>query len=222
MMVFTQAFRYAYEPFVFAKSKDADSKQSYAVTMKYFLITSFLIFLGITFYLDILRYIIRQDYWEGLVVIPVVLMAYIFQGVYFNLSFWYKLNDKTQYGAYMSMAGCVINVALIVALVPLIGYMGAALASLVTFFVMMVVSYFWGQKYLPIDYDFKGIGIYFALAALLYGLSRLSSYMLLIYCGLDNIWINMGVNTVLLAVYVAYLLKHDLPVNAILRRRVKN
>lgn len=222
MMVFTQAFRYAYEPFVFAKSKDADSKQSYAVTMKYFLITSFLIFLGITFYLDILRYIIRQDYWEGLVVIPVVLMAYIFQGVYFNLSFWYKLNDKTQYGAYMSMAGCVINVALIVALVPLIGYMGAALASLVTFFVMMVVSYVWGQKYLPIDYDFKGIGIYFALAAALYGLSRLSSYMLLIYCGLDNIWINMGVNTVLLAVYVAYLLKHDLPVNAILRRRVKN
>lgn len=218
MMVFTQAFRYAYEPFVFAKNKEADSRESYAVTMKYFLITSFLIFLGITFYLDILRYIIREDYWGGLVVIPVVLLAYIFQGVYFNLSFWYKLNDKTQYGAYMSMAGCLINVALIVILVPLIGYMGAALASLVAFFTMMIVSYVWGQKYLPVNYDFKTILIYFALAALLYGLSRLSAYLLAQYCGIENMWLNMGVNTVLLAVYVVYLLRHDLPVKVLLHR----
>ncbi len=218
MMVFTQAFRYAYEPFVFAKNKEADSRESYAVTMKYFLITSFLIFLGITFYLDILRYIIREDYWGGLVVIPVVLLAYIFQGVYFTLSFWYKLNDKTQYGAYMSMAGCLINVALIVILVPLIGYMGAALASLVAFFTMMIVSYVWGQKYLPVNYDFKTILIYFALAALLYGLSRLSAYLLAQYCGIENMWLNMGVNTVLLAVYVVYLLRHDLPVKVLLHR----
>lgn len=218
MMVFTQAFRYAYEPFVFAKSKDADSKESYAITMKYFLITSFLIFIGITFYLDILRYIIREDYWDGLVVIPVVLLAYIFQGVYFNLSFWYKLNDKTQYGAYMSILGCIINVMLIVVLVPLIGYMGAAIASLVAFFTMMIVSYVWGQKYLPISYDFRSIGKYFLLAAVLYGLSRLSAYLLTTYCNLENIWLNMSINTILLAVYVVYLLRHDLPLKAILRR----
>ncbi|MCQ2351426.1 MAG: lipopolysaccharide biosynthesis protein [Paludibacteraceae bacterium] len=212
MMVFTQAFRYAYEPFVFAKNRDADSRESYAVTMKYFLITSFLIFLGITFYMDLLKYIIKDTYWEGLVVVPVVLMAYIFQGVYFNLSFWYKLNDKTQYGAYMSLIGCVINVSLIVMLVPMIGYMGAALASLVTYFVMMLISYFWGQKYLPIKYDFKSIGIYFVFAAALYGVSLLFSHCMHTYAGVDNPWINMGFNTVLLLVYLTYLLKKDLPI----------
>lgn len=219
MMVFTQAFRYAYEPFVFAKSRDADSKESYAVTMKFFLITSYLIFLGITFYLDILRYIIREDYWGGLVVVPVVLLAYIFQGVYFNLSFWYKLNDKTRYGAYMSIIGFIINVALIVLLVPMIGYMGAAVASLVAFFTMMIVSYVWGQKYLPIEYDFKSIGLYTLLAAALYGLSRLSEFLLAKYCGINNMWVSMGVNTVLLVVYMVYLIRHDLPLSAIIRRR---
>lgn len=206
MMVFTQAFRYAYEPFVFAKNRDADSTQSYAISMKYFLITSFLIFLGITFYLDLLKYIIREDYWGGLVIVPIVLLAYIFQGVYFNLSFWYKLNDKTRYGAYMSLIGFVINVALIIILVPIIGYVGAALASLATFFVMMIISYFWGQKYLPVAYDFKSIGIYALMAAALYGIS------LIIRRFVDNDWACMGINTVLLVPYLVYLLKKDLPI----------
>jgi len=213
MMVFTQAFRYAYEPFVFAKSKESDSKQSYAVSMKFFLITSFFIFLCITFYLDLLKYIIRKDYWEGLVVVPVVLIAYIFQGVYFNLSFWYKLNDKTNYGAIMSFIGCIINIALIIVLVPYIGYMGAALASLATFFVMMLVSYFWGQKYLPISYDFKSILTYFFLATILYGVS------VLVKRHIDNDWICMGVNTILLIPYLAYLLKKDLPIMDKIKKR---
>ncbi len=211
MMVFTQAFRYAYEPFVFAKSKDADSNQSYAISMKYYLITSFLIFLGITFYLDLIKYIIKDTYWEGLVVVPIVLLAYIFQGAYFNLSFWYKLNDKTQYGAYISLIGFIINVTLIVLLVTEIGYMGAALASLVTYFVMMIVSYVWGQKYLPVKYDFVSIGIYFVFAAVLYGASLLFAHCMHTYAGVDDPWINMGFNTVLLLLYLAYLVKKDLP-----------
>jgi len=215
MMVFTQAFRYAYEPFVFAKSKDADSKQSYAVSMKYFLITSFLIFLGITFYLDLLKYIIREDYWGGLVVVPIVLIAYIFQGVYFNLSFWYKLNDKTQYGAYMSLIGFIINVALIVALVPVMGFVGAALASLVTFFVMMLISYFWGQKYMPIDYDYKTILTYALMAGALFGISIYCRRLVANYVDCSEMAqsiICMGVNTLLLIPYLVYLLKHDLPI----------
>ncbi|MBQ5524286.1 MAG: polysaccharide biosynthesis C-terminal domain-containing protein, partial [Paludibacteraceae bacterium] len=167
----------------------------------------------------ILRYIIREDYWGGLVVVPVVLLAYIFQGVYFNLSFWYKLNDKTRYGAYMSIIGFIINVALIVLLVPMIGSMGADVASLVAFFTMMIVSYVWGQKYLPIEYDFKSIGLYTLLAAALYGLSRLSEFLLAKYCGINNMWVSMGVNTVLLVVYMVYLIRHDLPLSAIIRRR---
>ncbi|MCQ2370243.1 MAG: polysaccharide biosynthesis C-terminal domain-containing protein, partial [Paludibacteraceae bacterium] len=151
-------------------------------------------------------------YWEGLVVVPVVLLAYIFQGVYFNLSFWYKLNDKTKYGAYMSLIGCVINVVLIIMLVPMIGYMGAALASLATYFIMMLISYFWGQKYLPVEYDFMSIGIYFVFAAVLYGASLLFAHCMRTYAGVDDPWINMGFNTVLLLVYLAYLLKKDLPI----------
>ncbi|MEI7503202.1 MAG: oligosaccharide flippase family protein, partial [Paludibacter sp.] len=102
MLMFTQAFRYSYEPFIFAQKKDKNSLESYANAMKFFIIFSLMIFLGMVFYLDVIKYIIQHDYWVGLKVVPIVLFSFIFQGIFFNLSLWYKLTDKTIYGAYFS------------------------------------------------------------------------------------------------------------------------
>ena len=126
MAMLTQAFRYAYEPFVFGKSRDKDNRQVYAQAMKFFIIFTLLAFLAVMFYLDILKYLIGRDYWEGLRVVPIVMMAEIFMGVYFNLSFWYKLIDETRWGAWFSLAGCVVLVAVNVLLVPRYGYMACA------------------------------------------------------------------------------------------------
>lgn len=100
MAMLTQAFRFAYEPFVFSKSKEKDSREMYAKAMKFFIIFTLLAFLAVMFYLDILRYILGRDYWVGLKVVPIVMAAEMFMGIYFNLSFWYKLIDETKWGAY--------------------------------------------------------------------------------------------------------------------------
>ena len=128
MAMLTQAFRYAYEPFVFGKSREGDSRETYAQGMKYFIIFTLLAFLAVMFYLDILRHLIGRGYWEGLRVVPIVMMAEIFMGVYFNLSFWYKLIDETRWGALFSLAGCTVLVALNVLLIPRLGYMACAWA----------------------------------------------------------------------------------------------
>jgi O-antigen/teichoic acid export membrane protein len=207
MMMFTQAFRYAYEPFVFAKNKNADSRQAYADIMKYYFITSLLIFLGMMFYIDILKLIIGESYWEGLKVVPIVLLSYIFQGVYFNLSMWYKLTDKTMFGAYMSFIGSVITITLIWVLVPRIGYIGAAYASLCAYLCMMLISYFLGQKYMPVNYDLVGMLKYFVLAMALYGVSILAKN--------GYPWLNYLINTLLLALFVVYMVKKDLDLHTL-------
>lgn len=112
MAMFTQAFRYAYEPFVFGKNKEGDNRKMYSAAMKYFFIFSLLAFLAVMFYMDILRYMVARDYWEGLSVVAIVMGAEIFKGIYFNLSFWYKLTDETQWGAYFSIIGCAVILAL--------------------------------------------------------------------------------------------------------------
>ncbi len=211
MMLFTQAFRYAYEPFVFSKNKDADSKQTYADTMKYFIITGLAICLAILGYLDVLKYLIHNSYWEGLVIVPIVLASYLFQGIYFNLSFWYKLTDRTMWGTYLSSIGFVINCTMLIVLVPRIGYIGAALASFAADTTMMVASYFIGQKYMPINYDLRSIGKYLALAVVLYAGMRLIRLVL----NTDHLWINIILNTILIAVFVVYLVKKDLPLSEI-------
>ena len=140
MMMFTQAFRYAYEPFVFAKHKDRQSVEAYADAMKYYIIFSYLILLGVIFYLDIFRYIVASAYWEGLKIVPIVLWTYVFQGIYFNLSFWYKLTDETKWGAYFSLIGLVITLVLQIVGVPRIGYWASCGSSLVCYFVIMLLS----------------------------------------------------------------------------------
>ena len=204
MMMFTQAFRYAYEPFVFAKHKDRESVAAYADAMKYYIIFSYMILLGMIFYLDLLKFIIAPSYWEGLKVVPVVLWTYIFQGVYFNLSFWYKLTDKTQWGAYFSILGVVITFALQAIFVPRIGYIASAASSTVCYFVIMLLSYFVGRKHLEIPYDLRRIGIYTLLVvALLAGYYALAHFLSI------NEWIKMGIGTILLIIYCVIFYRLD-------------
>ena len=172
MAMFTQAFRYAYEPFVFGKDREGDNRKMYAAAMKYFLIFSLLAFLAVMFYLDLLRYLVARGYWEGLGVVAIVMLAEICKGIYFNLSFWYKLTDKTYWGAYFSVIGCVIIVVLNILFVPVYGYLASAWASVAGYAVILLLSYWIGQKEYPIHYDLKSLGLYVLLAAVLYEIGR--------------------------------------------------
>jgi O-antigen/teichoic acid export membrane protein len=204
MMMFTQAFRYAYEPFVFAKHKDKQSVAAYADAMKYYIVFSYMILLGMIFYLDLLKFIIAPSYWEGLKIVPIVLWTYIFQGVYFNLSFWYKLTDKTQWGAYFSIIGVVITFGLQVVFVPRIGYMASALSSTVCYMVIMLLSYFMGRKHLTIPYDLRRIGIYTLVVLIL-----LAGYYALAHLLPINEWLKIGIGTILLIIYCVIFYRLD-------------
>lgn len=207
MAMFTQAFRFAYEPFVFGKSKEKDSREMYAQAMKFFIIFTLLAFLAVMFYLDILHHIIGHDYWDGLRVVPIVMAAEIFMGIYFNLSFWYKLIDETRWGAYFSLTGCTILILMNIFLIPKYGYIACAWAGFTGYGVAMLLSYFVGQKKYPIQYDLKAIGMYVLLAAVLYLAAE--------YVPIDNIYLRMAYRTVLLILFIAYVVKRDLPLNQI-------
>ena len=201
MALLTQAFRYAYEPIVFSKSRDRDSKDFYAKAMKYFVIFTLLAFLCVTFYIDILKYVIapNPDYWVGLRVVPIVMAAEILMGIYFNLSFWYKLIDKTLWGAVFSFVGCAVLIAINVVFVPRYGYMACAWAGVAGYGVATVVSYVVGQRKYPIAYDIRSIGLYMLVAAVLFAASQLQPW--------GAQWLRMAVNTALLGVFVAMIIK---------------
>lgn len=207
MAMFTQAFRYAYEPFVFGKEREGDHRKMYASAMKYFLIVSLLAFLSVMFYMDLLRHLVATDYWQGIGVVVIVMIAEIFKGVYFNLSIWYKLVDKTRWGAYFSLLGCFIIIALNVALVPTYGYMASAWASVAGYAVITLLSYAVGQRKYPIHYDLKGMAVYVILAALLYLIAE--------KVAVDNVVLRLAFRTVLLLLFAAYIIKKDMPLNQI-------
>jgi len=203
MMMFTQAFRYAYEPFVFSKHKDRQSVEAYADAMKYYILFSYLILLVVVVYLDIFKYIIAADYWVGLKIVPVVLWTYVFQGIYFNLGFWYKLTDETRWGAYFSLLGLAITLVLQIIGVPRIGYWASCGSSLVCYFIIMLLSYLVGKRHLSVPYDLKRIGAYtmiiVGLLAIYYGIRQF----------VPNMWAMMGIGTILLGVYLGIFIKFD-------------
>lgn len=207
MMVFTQAFRYAYEPFVFAQNKNEDKKKQYADAMKFFIIFSLLICLGMIFFIDLFKPLIRSDYWEGLKVVPIILVSYLFQGIFFNLSIWYKLTDKTWYGAVFSLIGLLITILINVLFVPIYGYMASAFASLCCYFCVMVLSYFIGQKHFPIAYDFKSIFLYGLLTIILFSIYHFSP--------IQNGWSYYLQNSLFILLFVGLIIKRDLPLSAI-------
>jgi len=168
LVLFVQAFRFAYEPFIFSKSKSDDANRTYSVAMRYFIIVALFAFLGVMLYLDVFKYFVGEKYYAGLAVVPIVMLGEVFYGIYYNLSLWYKLSDQTHWGAYFSFFGCFFTVAIIILLAPTYGFMACAWASLVCNFAMMLASYFVGQKRYPIQYDLRSAGSYFLLTALLY------------------------------------------------------
>ena len=201
MAMITQAFRYAYEPFVFSKSNDRDSKETYAQAMKYFIIFTLLAFLAVVAYLDILKYLIAPDYWSGLRVVPIVMAAEIMMGIYFNLSFWYKLIDRTMWGAVFSGIGCAVLVVVNVIFVPRYGYIACAWAGCAGYGTAMLLSYFVGQKKYPIAYPLRSILGYTLLATAIFAL-----YLLLPPMG---IWAAAAVKTVGLVVFLAVIVRNE-------------
>ena len=210
MAMITQAFRFAYEPIVFAGVKDKDQHEMYAKAMKFFIIFTLLAFLMVVGYMDILKYIIGSDYWPGLRVVPIVMAAEIMMGIYFNLSFWYKVIDKTIWGAIFSGIGCAVLIIVNVLFVPKYGYVACAWGGFAGYGVAMVASYFVGQKYYPIDYPIKDIALYVVLAWVCFRLMELSSDWSMIG--------QLAFNTLLIIIFVAVILKRDLPLDPILKK----
>ena len=208
MVMFTQAFRYAYEPFIFSQAKKSgeSSGQMYADAMKYFIIFGWLIFLGVMFYLPFVRYFISPAYWEGLQVVPVMMGAEICFGVFFNLSLWYKLTDRTRWGMYLSLICFAIILGLNIWLVPFIGipngYMGSAWAALAAYFIVMCLSYFLGKHYYPLPYDLKKISGYTVLAGLFYAGGMMMS-------DIFPDWVIYIVRTLLLVLYAGIIARFE-------------
>ncbi len=193
----TQAFRYAYEPIVFNSTKDRNSPETLADGMKYFIVFSLLAFLAVWFYMPVLKYLIGRSYWEGLNVIPIVMMAEIFMGIYFNLSFWYKLTDQTWWGAVISAAGAAVMIAVNVIFVPKAGYIACAWGGFAGYGTAMIMSWAIGRNRYPVPYDVRSILGYSFLAAALVGVSIAVKPLT---DGLQ-LWAELVANTVLLAVY---------------------
>ena len=214
MAMITQAFRYAYEPFVFGAGGGKESKESQAVVMKYFVMFTLFAFLAVVAYIDVLRYIIKSDYWEGLRAVPIVMMAEIFMGIYFNLSFWYKLIGKTWWGAVMSAIGCVALLAVNFVFVPKYGYMACAWGGFVGYGICMVLSYFIGQHHNPIPYKLKPIFGYFAAAMVLFAAMQLLPIE-------STAW-SLVVNTMLLGLFAALIVYNERSLfNKIIKKLLK-
>ena len=207
MAMITQAFRYAYEPIVFAKSKDADKTEYYASAMKYFLIFTLLAFLCVVGWMPLLQYIIGEEYREGLDVVPIVMVAEIMMGVYFNLSFWYKLIDKTIYGAWFSLAGCLVLFAVNIIFIPQYGYWACAWGGVAGYGTAMVLSYIIGQRKNPIPYPMKDIGIYVIMTVFLTSLMYIHEERFQL--GLAS----LAFNTMCIVLFVVYIVRRDLPLS---------
>jgi len=198
MAMITQAFRYAYEPIVFAKAKDADKNEYYALGMKYFLIFTLLAFLGVMGWLPLLRYMIGADYWEGLRVIPIVMVAEIMMGIYFNLSFWYKLIDKTIYGALFSLAGCIVLFAVNIWGIPRYSYMACAWGGVAGYGTAMLLSYIAQQRLNPFPYQLRSMAGYTAIAAAFY-------YLMTCIPEAWPVWQHLCLSSLLILAYVAII-----------------
>ena len=203
MVMITQAFRFAYEPFVFGKSKDKDSRETYAQAMKYYIVFTLLAFLCVMGYIDVLKFIIGESYWEGLRVVPIVMAAEIMFGVFFNLSFWYKLTDRTIWGAYFSGIGAVVLITIDILLIPRFSYMACAWAGFAAYATSMLLSYFIGQHYYPIRYPLKDIALYV-------GLSVVGFAVMTLLHGSLPLWASLLLNTVIILLFAAVVVKRDL------------
>ncbi|MDE6438078.1 MAG: lipopolysaccharide biosynthesis protein [Muribaculaceae bacterium] len=212
MVMFIQAFRFAYEPFIFAQNRkngsgeaDADGNRPYIDAMNWFVIFGLFIFLGVMFFLPVIKYFISPAYFAGLKVVPVIMFGELFFGIFFNLSLWYKISDRTIWGTWFSLFGLGVTLILNVVFVPIYGYMACAWAAFTCYGLMMVASYVVGRFYKPIDYDLRRLGAYLCAALLLWGASALLTT--------GNNLIDLPLRVLLLAVYagVVYMAEFRRP-----------
>jgi O-antigen/teichoic acid export membrane protein len=211
LTMFIQAFRYAAEPFFFSHAKEKNSKQIYSDVMKYFIICGLFIFLGVMLYIDIVKYFIGKNYHQGLKVVPVLLFANLFLGIIYNLSIWYKLNNMTRYGAYITIFGAVVTIILNIILIPVIGYVGSAWATFICYFLMMIVSWYYGNKYFPVKYDLKVIGTYLAVS--------LALWIISLFVRTKIIGVNLVINSILLMGYILFVMKREKPAELLSKNR---
>ncbi len=195
MVMFIQAFRFAYDPFVFSKMKEKDGQDAYRVAMNYFIFFGILIFLGVMYGIDFFKHIVSPDYYSGLVVVPIVMASEILFGIYYNLSVWYKVSDRTHYGAIFSIVGLVTTVAIILWGIPRYGIVAAAWSAFACNAVMMLLSYFLGQKYYPIPYDTGKNLLLLGLATLFYFGGMAIDF--------DHLWVKLLVRGILFILFIA-------------------
>ncbi|HLO90756.1 MAG TPA: polysaccharide biosynthesis C-terminal domain-containing protein [Lentimicrobium sp.] len=194
MTLFIQTYRYAAEPFFFDQSGKKDAKIMYARLMHYFIIICLFIYLAITLNLDLVLLFVGKDFREGAAVVPILLWANLFLGVFYNLSIWFKLTDRTKKGAMISIAGAIITLTLNFILIPTMGYLGAAWATFICYGFMMVLSWILGQKYYPINYYIKPAGLYTLITLIIYGIS--------LYTNRLDFQLKMSINFLLLLSYI--------------------
>ncbi|MDX1348623.1 MAG: oligosaccharide flippase family protein [Putridiphycobacter sp.] len=209
--LFIQAFRYAAEPFFFAQEKNKEKNKVYATVMTYFVIVVSLIFLGVTLYIDVFKWFINDRYWEGLKVVPILLMANVFLGIYYNQSIWYKLADKTKFGAYIAIGGALVTLTLNFLLIPYFGYVGSAWATLIVYFLMMLASHILGQKHYPIKYNLRKVITFLVIAILLFFVDRAIQ--------IENGWINYAFKTVLILVFLGVVMFIENPLKLLKKEK---
>ena len=188
MTLFIQMFRYASEPFYFGNADKANAKIIFAQVMKYFVIASLIIFLGVNLFIDLFKHFIGNAFHEGLHIVPVILFANLLLGIFFNLSIWYKLNNLTKYGAMITIMGALITFIVNWFLIPLYGYNASAWAHVACYGSMVIFSWWLGKKYYPIRYPMKSIGSYIALAGIIYFVAKLAKELSMV----SEILINTG------------------------------
>lgn len=200
MILFIQTFRFAAEPFFFAQEKEGNSRKIYADVMKYFTIIMAIIFLGVTIFYDVIKGFLGSEYHDerGFLVVSILLLANLFLGIYYNLSIWYKLTEKTKYGAYLSIFGAIITLSLNFTLIPVLGFVGCAWATLVCYFSMTVASYYLGKRHFSVPYQVKRIALY------LFG-------MLCIYFCIYFTNLNMWINSLFLLGFVIFVYRLEKP-----------
>lgn len=198
MILFIQTFRFAAEPFFFAQKNSTNSKKIYADVMKYFTIITAIVFLIATVFYDLIKQFLGSNYHDerGFLVVSILLLANLFLGIYYNLSIWYKLTDKTRYGAYLSIFGALITLILNFILIPIIGFEGSAWATLICYFSMTLYSYFLGKKHFPVPYNLKRIALYLSVMLIIYFIIIISE---------NNMWINSSYLVVFIS--LAYILE---------------
>lgn len=200
MTLFIQTFRFAAEPFFFAQEKEQNAKNVYADVMKYFTIITATIFLLVMIYFDLVQQFIGASFHDprGQIIVPVLLFANLFLGIYYNLAIWFKLTGKTRYGAYLSLFGAIVTLGVNFALIPVLGFEGSAWATLLCYFLMTLLSYYLGRKHYPIPYDLKRIGIYLSLTILLF---------------ISSLYLDLGmyVNTLYLVAFIVFVIALERP-----------